>query len=131
MRPAARAASAAISRCVAPSRLCRSRCPQAQGNATSWNITHGAARRRSHSQPQNSTFIAFQPYMCGTYCTSSRCGPGPRSTLETVLRRLPAWAQPEFRQVIGPIDELFLARTLQDPCADPGVPWWEQRIATR
>jgi len=25
------------------------------------------------------------------------CGPGPRATLETVLRRLPAWAQPEFQ----------------------------------
>jgi hypothetical protein len=59
------------------------------------------------------------------------CGPGPRATLETVLRRLPTWAQPEFRQVIGPTDELFLARTLQDPCADPGAPWWEQRIPVR
>lgn len=56
------------------------------------------------------------------------CGPGPRAVLETVLYRLPGWARPEFRRVIKPVDELFLAGTLPDPCAGPGAPWWEQRI---
>ena len=56
------------------------------------------------------------------------CGPGPRAVLETVLGRLPAWARPEFWRVIKPADELFVARTLPDPCAGTGAPWWEQRI---
>jgi hypothetical protein len=56
------------------------------------------------------------------------CGPGPRAVLETVLRRLPAWGRPEFWRVIKPADELFLARTLPDPCAGRDAPWWEQRI---
>ena len=79
IRPAARAASPAITRCTAPRTLCRNGWPQTQGKATSWNITQGRKRRRRHSHQQNGRFIAFMPYMCGTYWTS-RWKPGRRRT---------------------------------------------------
>ncbi|MGW6983249.1 hypothetical protein ACWGE1_28075 [Streptomyces sp. NPDC054932] len=51
-----------------------------------------------------------------------------RRKLETVCVLLPPRARRELRAVIAPLDERFLARTLNDPYADPGDPWWQRRL---
>lgn len=55
------------------------------------------------------------------------CGPGPRGVLEEAIRYLPRRAKPGLRRVVRQIDELYLSRTLPDPLADLGSPWWERR----
>ena len=84
-----------------------------------------AALRRWRRLAVNAAVYRPASSLCGI---EECCGPGPRAILETVLRRLPAWARPQFQRVIEPADAFFLARTLPDPCADRDAPWWEQRI---
>lgn len=55
------------------------------------------------------------------------CGPGPRGALEQAIRYLPRRAKPGLRRLVSQVDEVYLRRTLPDPLADPGAPWWERR----
>ncbi|RAO60842.1 hypothetical protein LUPAC06_01465 [Micromonospora saelicesensis] len=48
--------------------------------------------------------------------------------LDIALRSLTGKTARELRRVVGAADDLFLRRTLANPWADPGDPWWEQRI---
>jgi hypothetical protein len=55
------------------------------------------------------------------------CGPGPRGDLERAIRALSRRARPGLRQAVSRLDEIYLSRTLHDPRAHPGAPWWERR----
>ncbi|MBT2482956.1 hypothetical protein [Streptomyces sp. ISL-94] len=55
---------------------------------------------------------------------------GCRGTLERVRLTLPRAAGRELLAVLAPLDEKFLARTLNDPYAPPGDPWWRRRLDT-
>ncbi|MFD9411780.1 hypothetical protein ACFWBN_32885 [Streptomyces sp. NPDC059989] len=58
------------------------------------------------------------------------CDPmtGCRGALEQVRLTLPRAAGRELLAVLAPLDERFLARTLNDPFAPPGDPWWCRRL---
>lgn len=51
-----------------------------------------------------------------------------RDVLEHVLWKLPKRAHTELSRRLGPLDELYLRRTLQNPFADLSRPWWHQRL---
>ncbi|MFE5808633.1 hypothetical protein [Streptomyces sp. NPDC056491] len=51
-----------------------------------------------------------------------------RGTLESICHLLPPRARRQLRAVINPLDERFLARTLNDPYAAPDDPWWRRRL---
>jgi hypothetical protein len=51
-----------------------------------------------------------------------------RTLLEATLHTLRTKARRELDAVIGPADERVLQRTLNNPFADPGLPWWMRRI---
>ncbi|MFF1558982.1 hypothetical protein [Streptomyces sp. NPDC058279] len=51
-----------------------------------------------------------------------------RSVLEAMCRVLPRRSARELRAVLTPLDERFLARTLNDPFASPQDPWWLRRL---
>ncbi|MCJ1679356.1 hypothetical protein MTF65_18815 [Streptomyces sp. APSN-46.1] len=53
-----------------------------------------------------------------------------RQILEEFLAVLPRRARRELRAVLAPLDARFLARTLNDPYAAPGDPWWRRRLET-
>ena len=55
------------------------------------------------------------------------CGPGPRGFLAQAIGYLPERAKPGLRRAVRRVDEVYLRRTLPDPLADPGAPWWERR----
>ncbi|MEU4955583.1 hypothetical protein [Streptomyces lavendulae] len=60
------------------------------------------------------------------------CDPFPgapvRAVLEAACRALQPRAARELRAVLAPLDARFLARTLPDPSAPPGTPWWASRL---
>lgn len=60
------------------------------------------------------------------------CDPstGCRGALERIRLSLPRAAGRELLAVLVPLDEKFLARTLNDPYAPPGDPWWCRRLET-
>ncbi|MEU0405474.1 hypothetical protein ABZ318_35775 [Streptomyces sp. NPDC006197] len=51
-----------------------------------------------------------------------------RTLLEVALHALHRKARRELSTVVGPADERVLRRTLNNPFADPGLPWWTRRI---
>jgi hypothetical protein len=51
-----------------------------------------------------------------------------RTLLEVTLHALRTKARRELNAVIGPADERVLQRTLNNPFADPDLPWWMRRI---
>ena len=53
-----------------------------------------------------------------------------RGTLEVMCHLLSPRARRELRAVLAPLDERFLARTLNDPYASPHDPWWRRRVET-
>lgn len=53
-----------------------------------------------------------------------------RETLEAFCHVLTRRAARELRAVLAPLDARFLARTLGDPHAPPGAPWWRRRVDT-
>jgi hypothetical protein len=55
------------------------------------------------------------------------CGPGPRGILADAIRYLPRRAKAGLGRVVRRVDEIYLSRTLPDPLANPGTPWWERR----
>lgn len=53
-----------------------------------------------------------------------------RRTLEAVCLQLSPRARRELRAVIAPLDERFLARTLNDPFAARSDQWWQRRVGS-
>jgi len=51
-----------------------------------------------------------------------------RTLLEATLHALRRKARRELSTVVGPADERVLQHTLNNPFADPGLPWWMRRI---
>ena len=56
------------------------------------------------------------------------CEPMTRDTLDSALLALPPRSRAALRALIRPLDALILQKTLPDPTAPPGWPWWERRI---
>ncbi|MCJ0870025.1 hypothetical protein [Streptomyces sp. AP-93] len=63
-------------------------------------------------------------------CCQTAWGGDHRETLEVFCQALPRRAARELRAVLAPLDARFLARTLNDPYAPPGDPWWRRRLET-
>ncbi|WP_407837709.1 hypothetical protein ACE1OC_17005 [Streptomyces sp. DSM 116496] len=61
-------------------------------------------------------------------CCQPVWGGDHRGTLEAFCLSLPRRAVRELRAVLAPLDARFLARTLPDPYAPPGDPWWRRRL---
>ncbi|MDD9378209.1 hypothetical protein M8Z33_16400 [Streptomyces sp. ZAF1911] len=61
-------------------------------------------------------------------CCRPVWGGDHRETLEVFCRSLSRRAVRELRAVLAPLDARFLARTLPDPYAPPGDPWWRRRL---
>ncbi|MGW6707751.1 hypothetical protein ACWGDE_23070 [Streptomyces sp. NPDC054956] len=53
-----------------------------------------------------------------------------REALEVLCHLLTRRAARELRAVLAPLDARFLARTLADPYAPAGDPWWRRRLET-
>ncbi|MFZ3472241.1 hypothetical protein ACODT4_24780 [Streptomyces sp. 2.9] len=51
-----------------------------------------------------------------------------REALEVFCHLLSRRAARELRAVLGPLDARFMDRTLNDPYAPPGDPWWRRRL---
>ena len=56
------------------------------------------------------------------------CEPSTRETLDSALWALPPRSRSALRALIRPLDALILQKTLPDPTAPPGWPWWQRRI---
>ncbi|WP_328300292.1 hypothetical protein OG389_22640 [Streptomyces sp. NBC_00435] len=63
-------------------------------------------------------------------CCEPAWGGDQRETLEAFCHVLTRRAARELRAVLAPLDARFLARTLNDPYAPPGDPWWRRRLET-
>ncbi|MBT2445941.1 hypothetical protein J7F03_02325 [Streptomyces sp. ISL-43] len=57
-------------------------------------------------------------------------GGDDREILEAFCHLLTRRAARELRAVLAPLDARFLARTLADPYAPAGDPWWRRRMET-
>jgi hypothetical protein len=51
-----------------------------------------------------------------------------RETLEAALCALPTRAARELRELVQPLDDIYLANTSNDPFAARGDPWWKRRL---
>ncbi|GAA4212946.1 hypothetical protein [Actinocatenispora rupis] len=51
-----------------------------------------------------------------------------RDLLAEAIRTLPPRAAGALRRRVGEVDEELLRRSLPDPYADPGRPWWHRRL---
>ena len=51
-----------------------------------------------------------------------------RDRLAAALRALPRPVARELRELVRPLDEIYLANTANDPFAARGDPWWRRRI---
>lgn len=63
-------------------------------------------------------------------CCDPYAGAHVRAVLEDMCRALPRRPAAELRAALAPLDARFLARTLNDPFAAPGDPWWARRLTT-
>ncbi len=54
-------------------------------------------------------------------------GPNARNELELALHVLPRRKAATLRTVVEQADETFRSRTLNNPLADPSLPWWARR----
>ncbi len=57
--------------------------------------------------------------------------PYTRDVIEEAVRALPPRAAGVLAAAVRPIDRMAFARTLPDPFADPGGPWWHRRLWIR
>lgn len=62
-------------------------------------------------------------------CCDPFAGASVRVVLEAACHALPPACARELRTLLAPLDARFLARTLPDPFAPPGDPWWERRLS--
>jgi GrpB-like predicted nucleotidyltransferase (UPF0157 family) len=51
-----------------------------------------------------------------------------RERLEDALRALPPRAARELRELVRPLDEIYLANTSNNPFAARADPWWRRRL---
>ncbi|WP_328927128.1 hypothetical protein OG429_22700 [Streptomyces sp. NBC_00190] len=63
-------------------------------------------------------------------CCAPAWGGDHRETLEAICHGLSRRSARELRAVLAPLDERFLARTLNDPYASPRDRWWRRRLET-
>ncbi|MFD7442616.1 hypothetical protein [Streptomyces sp. NPDC059909] len=68
------------------------------------------------------------PEASGCDCCDPLSGVDPRALLEELCCGLPRRSAHELRALLEPLDERFLARTLNDPFASPCDPWWRRRL---
>ncbi len=65
-------------------------------------------------------------------CGCQLCDPfyttDARAVLELALHALPARAARELRNLVEPLDELYLARSWPDPTRSPADGWWARRL---
>jgi hypothetical protein len=61
-------------------------------------------------------------------CCDPFTGADSRAFLEELCSGLSGSSARELRLVLKPLDERFLARTLNDPFASPRDPWWRRRL---
>ena len=54
-------------------------------------------------------------------------GPMAREVLERAMKALSRRQAAPLRNQVEKIDNMFLAKTLHNPAADPSRPWWERR----
>jgi hypothetical protein len=54
-------------------------------------------------------------------------GPLARDALEQAIRALPRRRRAPLRRRVARLDALFEAKTLNNPLADPSLPWWSRR----
>lgn len=97
---------------------------------TSWPGPVFEAWRRWHA-------LAHKPGPWVMYASDEFCeccdpfaGAAVRAVLEAVCHALPRHGARELRAVLAPLDARFLARTLADPFAAPGSPWWAGRLVS-
>ncbi|MFI2370514.1 hypothetical protein [Streptomyces sp. NPDC018833] len=64
----------------------------------------------------------------GCECCDPFTGADVRAFLEELCASLSRSSAREFRTLLKPLDERFLARTLNDPFASPRDPWWRRRL---
>ncbi|GAA1206973.1 hypothetical protein [Pseudonocardia alaniniphila] len=54
-------------------------------------------------------------------------GPLARTTLEEAMLALNRRQRAALRREVAPLDVLFEQKTLNDPLANPSLPWWSRR----
>lgn len=54
-------------------------------------------------------------------------GPLARDTLERAMRALPRRQRAPLRRRVARLDALFAGKTVNNPQADPSLPWWSRR----
>ncbi|MGW1495587.1 hypothetical protein [Streptomyces sp. NPDC002402] len=64
----------------------------------------------------------------GCECCDPFTGADSRAFLEELCCGLSRSSARELRMVLTPLDERFLARTLNDPFASSRDPWWRRRL---
>ncbi|MGM0724201.1 MAG: hypothetical protein ACQEXM_27600, partial [Actinomycetota bacterium] len=69
---------------------------------------------RSTLQRENNDWVQF-------------IGPFSRDVLEQALHALPRHRRASLRRQIAQLDARFLDKTLNNPTADPSLPWWWRR----
>ncbi|MBT2482257.1 hypothetical protein [Streptomyces sp. ISL-94] len=81
--------------------------------------------------------LAHQPGPWVMYAADEHCvccdpfaGADVRAVLEAACAALPRRPAAELRALLAPLDARFLARTLNDPFAAPGDPWWSRRLTS-
>lgn len=66
-------------------------------------------------------------------CGCPLCNPiytaDERAVLELALHALPSRAARELRDLVDPLDELYLARSWPDPTLSPDDGWWTRRCS--
>lgn len=79
---------------------------------------------------QRGPWVIYPDWSRECPCCASPWDEDQRETLEVLCRVLTRRAARELRAVLAPLDARFLARTLNDPHAPPGDPWWRRRVET-
>ncbi|MFD9413519.1 hypothetical protein ACFWC9_02150 [Streptomyces goshikiensis] len=73
-------------------------------------------------------WVMYPRFFSDYPCCDPPWGGEHRRILEEFLAALPRRARRELSAVLAPLDARFLARTLRDPYAAPGDPWWRRRL---
>ncbi|MGW3055952.1 hypothetical protein ACWC98_08415 [Streptomyces goshikiensis] len=74
------------------------------------------------------TWVMYPRFSSDYPCCDPPWGGEHRQVLEELLAALPRRARRELHAVLAPLDARFLARTVSDPYAAPGDPWWRRRL---
>lgn len=92
----------------------------------------GAAHRTLHGWRamvyEPGPWVMYPRWSSEYPCCEPDWGGDHRETLEAICRGLSRRSARELRAVLAPLDERFLARTLNDPYASPRDPWWRRRL---